>query len=156
MEGMGKSDSTNATPKRKEPSRQEKVAKLEQEEMRSEQMRMVRAGEKLAKLEQKEMRREQMRMVRAVRDAKKDMRMVRVGRDAKEDPFSVLRKYILPLNNALPEEFGIYWVVAEEIHQRLIHAGVRSSLILEMVEDALRNNNRGEKMLRGRLASTRC
>ena len=59
--GTEKSDCSNATHKRKEPSRQEKVAKLEQEEMRSEQMRMVKAGEKLAKLEQKEMRREQMR-----------------------------------------------------------------------------------------------
>ena len=62
----------------------------------------------------------------------------------RESPDSKLRKHVLPLNNALPEEFGIYWVSAEEILQRLIYSGVRNSLTLQMVQGALRHNNKDD------------
>ena len=39
------------------------------------------------------------------------------------------------------------WVTAEEMHQRLLHLGVRRSLSREMVSEALRRNNIGRKMV---------
>jgi len=59
----------------------------------------------------------------------------------KRYPDAAVRKHILHLNNALPEEVGIYWVTAEEMQKRLIHSGVRSSLTVQMVSNALRLNN---------------
>ena len=62
-------------------------------------------------------------------------------------PEARARSLILPLNNALPEEFGTFWVTAEEMHQRLLHVGVRRSLSRAMVSEALRRNNIGRKMV---------
>ena len=39
------------------------------------------------------------------------------------------------------------WVTAEEMHQRLLHLGVRRSLSLGMVLEALQRNNAGQKMV---------
>ena len=60
----------------------------------------------------------------------------------------LIKKNILLLNNDLPDNFGSIWVTGEELHQRLLHAGVDISLTLEMVQDALRNSNRGEVFLK--------
>ena len=62
-------------------------------------------------------------------------------------PEAKARSLILPLTNALPEEFGTFWVTADEMHQRLLHLGVRHSLSREMVLEALRRNNAGHKMV---------
>ena len=62
-------------------------------------------------------------------------------------PEARVRRLILPVNNALPEEFGTFWVTADEMHQRLLHLGVRRSLSREMVSEALRRNNAGHKMV---------
>jgi len=59
----------------------------------------------------------------------------------KLDPEARVRSNILPMNNALPDEFGMYWVTADEMHKRLILSGVHRSLSLEMVSRALANNN---------------
>ena len=60
-------------------------------------------------------------------------------------PEAHVRSHILPLNNSLPDEFGVYWVTAEEMHKRLIHSGVRRSLTLEMVSRALAKNNAAQE-----------
>ena len=62
-------------------------------------------------------------------------------------PEARARSLILPLNNALPEEFGRFWVTADEMHQRLLHLGVRRSLSRGMVSEALQRNNAGQKMV---------
>jgi len=57
-------------------------------------------------------------------------------------PLGVLiKRHILLLNNELPPTVASIWVTSEELHQRLIHTGVRKSLTLEMVHDSLRRNN---------------
>jgi hypothetical protein len=56
-------------------------------------------------------------------------------------------KHVIPLNNSLPVDVLKIWVNAEEIHARLIFAGVHSSLSLQMVEAALRHHNRAERFL---------
>jgi len=57
-------------------------------------------------------------------------------------PLGVLiKRHILLLNNELPPTVASIWVTSEELHQRLIHTGVRKSLTLEMVQDSLRRNN---------------
>ena len=61
-------------------------------------------------------------------------------------PEAKARSLILPLNNAIPEKFGTFWVTAEEMHQRLLHVGVRRSLSRTMVSEALRRNNTAQKM----------
>ena len=62
-------------------------------------------------------------------------------------PEARARSLILPLNNAIPEKFGTFWVTAEEMHQRLLHVGVRRSLSRTMVLEALRRNNTAQKMI---------
>jgi len=52
-----------------------------------------------------------------------------------------IRKSILPLNNALPKSFTCIWTTAEELHNRLVVAGVMSALKASMVADALRLHN---------------
>jgi hypothetical protein len=58
---------------------------------------------------------------------------------------AVLDGAVLPLNNALPDDIQHYWVTIQELHQRLIHAGVPESLTLSHVQNALRYNNRNNK-----------
>ena len=41
----------------------------------------------------------------------------------------------------------MFWVTADEMHQRLLHLGVRRSLSREMVSGALNRNNDGQKMV---------
>ena len=49
-----------------------------------------------------------------------------------EWPLDVLiKKHILLLNNELPPTVAYIWVTSKELHQRLIHMGVRKSLTLE-------------------------
>ena len=55
-----------------------------------------------------------------------------------------IRKSILPLNNALPKSFTCIWTTAEELHNRLVVAGVASALKPSMVADALRLHNTDE------------
>jgi len=55
-----------------------------------------------------------------------------------------IRKSILPLNNALPKSFTCIWTTAEELHNRLVVAGVMSALTPSMVADALRLHNTDE------------
>jgi hypothetical protein len=50
---------------------------------------------------------------------------------------TVIKKGILLLKNNLPLELSSYWLIAEDLWKRLIHSGVRKSLTLEMVHDAL-------------------
>ena len=52
---------------------------------------------------------------------------------------------ILPLNNALPEHIQHLWVTLQEMHERLIYAGVPQSLTLSHVQNALRYKNRYDK-----------
>ena len=54
-----------------------------------------------------------------------------------------IKKLIFFLNNALPDENASIWVKAEEIHERLIHAGVSRSLPLHLVQE-LRNHHLGQ------------
>ena len=85
MGGMSQIDGSDSSKKSKKPSPQETLAKLNQEEMRSEEMqrmRMVRAGLNMRKLEQMTPR--------------ENMRMVRAGRDEQTFLNSELRKHILP------------------------------------------------------------
>jgi hypothetical protein len=57
-------------------------------------------------------------------------------------PLDVLiKQHILLLNNELPPTVASIWVTSDELHQRLIHSGVRKSLTLEMVQGSLRRNN---------------
>ena len=51
------------------------------------------------------------------------------------------RKAILPLNNTLPEDLACIWVTPEELHERLVHAGVSNTLKLSFVVDALKLYN---------------
>ena len=55
-----------------------------------------------------------------------------------------IKKLIFFLNNALPDENASIWVKAEEIHERLIHAGVSRSLPLHLVQEALQRNNKDD------------
>ena len=56
-----------------------------------------------------------------------------------------IRKSILPLNNALPKSFTCIWTTAEDLHNRLVVAGVMSTLTpLMLVADALRLHNTDE------------
>ena len=52
-----------------------------------------------------------------------------------------IRKAILPLNNSLLSNLGCIWVTAEELHERLVRAGVCKTLKLSFVVDALRLYN---------------
>jgi len=52
-----------------------------------------------------------------------------------------IRKAILPLNNTLPEDIACIWVTPEELHERLVRAGVSKTLNLSLVVDAIRRNN---------------
>jgi hypothetical protein len=52
-------------------------------------------------------------------------------------PETVIKKGILLLNNNLPLELSSYWLTAEDLWKRLIHSGVRKSLTMETVHDAL-------------------
>ena len=61
---------------------------------------------------------------------------------------SAIKRLILPLNNALPDNLQHFWVTAEEIHERLIHAGVAPSLTLSLVQEALLRNNKGETFVK--------
>ena len=68
--------------------------------------------------------------------------------EIKAAQLKVIRKGILLLNNDLPEEFSSYWVTAEDLWRRLLHVGVRKSLTLELVYDALRRNNNNQSVLK--------
>lgn len=61
---------------------------------------------------------------------------------------ATVRKYILSLNNDLPDDVGAYWLTIKELHDRLIYSGVDRSLDISLVENALRHNNKGEKYLK--------
>jgi hypothetical protein len=61
--------------------------------------------------------------------------------------YSTIKKYILLLNNLLPNAIGHFWVTSEELYDRLIHAGVSKLLQLAHVTDACRRANTGEKFL---------
>ena len=52
-----------------------------------------------------------------------------------------IRKAILPLNNTLPDDLACIWVTPEELHERLLRAGVSKTLPLSLVVDAIRRNN---------------
>ena len=56
---------------------------------------------------------------------------------------TTIRKGILPLNNTLPSTVTSIWLTSLELHSRLLLAGVRRSLTMDMLTDALRlyNNN---------------
>ena len=60
----------------------------------------------------------------------------------------VIRKMTLLLNNDLPLDVSIYWVTVEELWRRLIHSGVRKSLILIMVQEALKQTNKDQVHLK--------
>ena len=60
---------------------------------------------------------------------------------------STIRTLALQLNNKLPDNVGYYWVTYEELHQRLIHAGVSKLLSLDHVKDALVRSNKGQRFL---------
>ena len=66
----------------------------------------------------------------------------------KSAQLKVIKKGILLLNNDLPEEYSSYWVTAEDLWRRLLHVGVRKSLTLELVYDALRRNNNNQSFLK--------
>ena len=68
--------------------------------------------------------------------------------EKKAAQLKVIKKGILLLNNDLPEEFSSYWVTAEDLWRRLLHVGVRKSLTLELVYDALRRNNNNQSFLK--------
>ena len=54
---------------------------------------------------------------------------------------NVIKKNILQLNNSLPGKLGFFWVTGEELRDRLVHSGVRSTLSLKMVQESLQRNN---------------
>ena len=56
---------------------------------------------------------------------------------------TTIRKGILPLNNTLPSTVSSIWLTSAELHSRLLIAGVRRSLTVDMIANALRlyNNN---------------
>jgi hypothetical protein len=58
-------------------------------------------------------------------------------------PGTGIKRGILLLNNDLHPDLSSYWLTADDLWKRLIHAGVRKSLMLDMVHDALWccNNN---------------
>ena len=55
-----------------------------------------------------------------------------------------IQKSILPLNNTLPKSLTSIWITAEELHERLVLAGVNSALKPVMVAYALRLHNTDE------------
>ena len=57
------------------------------------------------------------------------------------------RKPILPLNNALLNSFTSIWITAEELHERLVLAGVKRALKSAMVANALRLHNTDERFM---------
>ena len=61
-----------------------------------------------------------------------------------------LKKDILILNNELPADLGKLWVNCKELHGRLVHAGVDQYLDLDMVHDAIKRVNTGQKYLAAR------
>ena len=60
---------------------------------------------------------------------------------------STIKTLALQLNNKLPDNVGYYWVTYEELHQRLIHAGVSKLLSLDHVKDAVNRSNKGQRFL---------
>ena len=52
-----------------------------------------------------------------------------------------LKKELLILNNKLPQDIGKLWVTSNELHERLIHAGVHPSLRFDIVKDAIKRLN---------------
>ena len=62
-----------------------------------------------------------------------------------------LKKQLLILNNKLPQEIGKLWVTSNELHERLIHAGVHPSLRFEIVQDAIKRLNGDGAFLATRL-----
>ena len=61
---------------------------------------------------------------------------------------AAIKKDIITLTLLLPYGIGRIWVTAEEIHSRFIHLGVRHSLKLHHVQEALQRNNKDEKFLK--------
>ncbi len=61
---------------------------------------------------------------------------------------AVIKKGILLINNDLPQEFSSYWVTAKDLWRRLLHVGVRKSLTLELVHNALWRNNKNQSYLK--------
>jgi len=58
-----------------------------------------------------------------------------------------VKKSILFLNHYLPADKGTLWVTPNEMRDRLVHCGVYHSLTVDMVTNALRRSNNGEKIL---------
>ena len=55
----------------------------------------------------------------------------------------------ISLNNSIPEDVRVIWVTAEDMHNMLVYADVRSSLKLCFVPDVLKYNNMREAHLKG-------
>ena len=58
-----------------------------------------------------------------------------------------LKKDLLALNSELPNDLGRLWVTCNELHDRLVHAGVDQSLNVDMVQDAIQRFNNNQKFL---------
>ena len=58
-----------------------------------------------------------------------------------------VRKFILLLNNKLPNSVGRFWVTYEELYERLVHAGVSKLLQVTHVKEACTYANTGQKFL---------
>ena len=54
---------------------------------------------------------------------------------------ALIKRNILQLNNKMPESVASFWVTTEEMHDRLIHAGVSRLLRLDHVKDAVKRFN---------------
>ena len=60
----------------------------------------------------------------------------------------IIKRGIVTLDNSLPEDLGLFWLTAQEIHDGLVNAGVDRSLDLSFVQNALKYNNKGELHLK--------
>ena len=54
-------------------------------------------------------------------------------------------KMLLSLNGDLPDEHSKMWVTVDEMHARLVEGGVDRSLTIDLLQEALKRHNRGEK-----------
>jgi hypothetical protein len=63
-------------------------------------------------------------------------------------PGAVLKRGILLQNNDLLPDLSSYWLTAKDLWKRLHHVGVRKSLTLEMVHDALWHYNNNQEYLK--------
>ena len=58
---------------------------------------------------------------------------------------SQFMKMLLSLNGDLPDEHSKMWVTVDEMHARLVEGGVDRSLTIDLLQEALKRHNRGEK-----------